>query len=905
MAVIDECADRIFESLDGKLTKEEVRGIVKLIDERARRHRLPFDEASKRFLDQVLGEIKAIRKRKRENLIKTAERRRFYNDFFDETPLGRTAEGIVAAMRSRLQGTWRNVREGRFGVDQVTRRNERVLLRNFLLNLEPEDLKALRDGVLDKQIMEEVFQLTTRGGKPGITGSKRAQKIASVIRDLNKAELELLNRSGATIRDLEGYVMRQTHDPEKVGKVDRDTWVRTIMPLLHQEKTFKGMNQAEAKRFLEGAYDDIVHGRSRNTSGVSESDELLKIVGTEKPLAEKLSRARVLHFKSGSALFEYNDLFGRKSLDETVAGSIRSTARNAALIRYYGSNPRAAFENDIKRLTRTKDGADINLTESQKAELEQAWSVASGLSDRPGDNIWTKISEAESFINNTSKLGAAVFASFSDVASQAANLMAKTGEGNIFSRMAEVIQRDLQIMTDPAARKEALELFDIGITTMLGHNAVRFAGTEGDVPGMFSNMQTMFWKLSGISFWTDANKVAHAAMFSRELASKATRNFSDLGDRLGRSLMKAGISVPEWEILRRATRKTQSFGDVIDHRRIQDVDEGLVRQAMESGGLITEAEIKANVVEAARSRFVRKELKGRKFKDAGDRTKAVQQKVDEFNKRAKTDLKGEIDRLVERRWKSHTDKFRQDLSLKFTTYLGDQAEMGVPTPGAFEKQFTYRGTANDTPMGFALRAFWRFKQFPLTIITKQMPNLIMAGGGEKLADGLTNRGSLAIAGQFIAGMTVMGYTAMTVKDLLKGKTPRDPTDPVTIKAAMVQGGALSFFGDTMLNNWDKYSGRTLLAGLAGPTFAQFNDLGEVMGVLNDPDADQGKKRSAKAAMRLIVNNTPFGNLWMTRGVLEHNVLLPLNEYASPGYIDRYKQRLEEERGQTLLFEPSP
>ena len=43
----------------------------------------------------------------------------------------------------------------------------------------------------------------------------------------------------------------------------------------------------------------------------------------------------------------------------------------------------------------------------------------------------------------------------------------------------------------------------------------------------------------------------------------------------------------------------------------------------------------------------------------------------------------------------------------------------------------------------------------------------------------------------------LGYVSMTLKDLLKGKEPRDPNNFKTIMAAFLQGGGLGIYGDVL------------------------------------------------------------------------------------------------------------
>ena len=49
---------------------------------------------------------------------------------------------------------------------------------------------------------------------------------------------------------------------------------------------------------------------------------------------------------------------------------------------------------------------------------------------------------------------------------------------------------------------------------------------------------------------------------------------------------------------------------------------------------------------------------------------------------------------------------------------------------------------------------------------------------------------------------------MTIKDLLKGRSPRDPTKLKSVMAAFLQGGGLGIYGDVLFNETRTPSAQT-------------------------------------------------------------------------------------------------
>jgi hypothetical protein len=90
-------------------------------------------------------------------------------------------------------------------------------------------------------------------------------------------------------------------------------------------------------------------------------------------------------------------------------------------------------------------------------------------------------------------------------------------------------------------------------------------------------------------------------------------------------------------------------------------------------------------------------------------------------------------------------------------------------------------------------------------------------GRAEIGRGIRGMAALVITSGF------MGYMAMTMKDLLKGKEPRDPTKGKTIMAAFLEGGGLGIYGDVLFK--EQRDAGSVVAGLVGPVPVTAVDLG--------------------------------------------------------------------------------
>jgi hypothetical protein len=146
-------------------------------------------------------------------------------------------------------------------------------------------------------------------------------------------------------------------------------------------------------------------------------------------------------------------------------------------------------------------------------------------------------------------------------------------------------------------------------------------------------------------------------------------------------------------------------------------------------------------------------------------------------------------------------------------------------------------------------------------------------------------------------MTLFGYGAMTAKDAIKGKTPRDPTDPQTMAAAMLQGGAMGIYGDFLLGESSRF-GRSLLETIGGPVPSTIADIDELRARLMHGDDVAG------STLKTIISNTPFINLFYTKTALDYLIIYRIQEAMNPGYLRRMERRIEKENNQTFFLRPS-
>ena len=236
--------------------------------------------------------------------------------------------------------------------------------------------------------------------------------------------------------------------------------------------------------------------------------------------------------------------------------------------------------------------------------------------------------------------------------------------------------------------------------------------------------------------------------------------------------------------------------------------------------------------------------------------------------------------------------FKRDLQLTWKNVLVDQGMHGSPEPDAAVRAITNQGLEKGTPMGETIRFIMQFKSFPISMWKKII--------GRELYSYGPNESNLAKLGGLSSVMllgTFFGYIAMSTKDMLMGRTPRDPKKMGTIMQAFAQGGGAGIYGDFLLSELQNEYGNGIFETALGPTASDVKKLLDMVQSMNEP------KKAGKKFMELAEGHTPFLNLYYTKAAYDYLIGYQIKEMLDPGYFDRIKKKHEEKRGQNYFLKP--
>ena len=234
-----------------------------------------------------------------------------------------------------------------------------------------------------------------------------------------------------------------------------------------------------------------------------------------------------------------------------------------------------------------------------------------------------------------------------------------------------------------------------------------------------------------------------------------------------------------------------------------------------------------------------------------------------------------------------------NLVTKILEAMNTEMDFAVPTPDARVRAIqTWGGKERGSFTGEAARMTMMYKSFSMTQFMTHMYR-----SGPKFVGVYALRLGISLS--------VMGALAIQMKEISRGREPRQ-MDGAFLFSAMMQGGGLGIFGDFIdasgVGNKSRF-GNSFLATAMGPGASLIEDtvgLG-VSGFDFATDPFTGDETNlGREAARFMQRYTPGNNLWYARLILERAIFDNLQEMTDPKAKQnrkKYERKIKTERGQ--------
>jgi len=817
------------------------------------------DKISQEVSEQIKLQKKINKRNAIENEIKGRKYVEYIFDNFNDDP----ADGLI----SILVGTNRRVAGARASVATQQHASVNQLIAGFMQKIKNQKSFRLFDKMdkeTQRRVVRTMYELNQKktgmedqlGMRPPVTETNPdIIRLAETMESYSEMIRVKLNDRGANIGKLWGYIVRQSHDPylvrdaAKVLGKNLEDMDDGIDPNI---KTKKDINYNRNYK----AWRDFVMEKldqERTFAGVEDQEEFMQFVYN--------SLVRNQYLKSDGADFTYGS---------------RTTARGTDVAKAAGLSAKRVLH--FKTADDWFDYNDTfgvgNLKESFFSGLQTAGrniGIMDTLGTKPQDNF-NKIRTAVG--NRLNKLGRK-----SDLTPDIFNKYLRVVDGSIYTvenfgvaKYSAITRAIASIAKLGGAVVSAAA--DIGLYgSEMRHQGRTYLGGMGEALGSLGKIKNTQQKkdiAEGLGFIADNTIYDVAGRY--QVGDNLSKGFT----KLQRFFFK--VNLLSWWT--NTLKEGAMLGMANYFAKQKNLKFNQLNKQLQS--LFDVYNIDSNKWDIIRKTAMEKADDGKEFINIG--------LLDQISDADVKKITG-LDNLSKRELLIEKDKFKASVS----GMLLDRSIYAVIEPDARVRGFMTQGFLAGTGMGEAIRFFGQFKAFPISIVMKVLGREAdyFKGSNNDLARGIVGLGSIIVT----SGL--LGYLSMTIKDLLKGRSPRDPTKTKTVLAAFLQGGGLGIYGDVLFN--ETRSGGDIIGSIAGPVPLTAFDL--VQAIKYGIRGEGGK--AGRTAYRAVSTSIPFLNLFYLKTAFDYLIGYQIMETLSPGTLRRLERRMKRDYNQDfLLTKPS-
>ena len=245
-----------------------------------------------------------------------------------------------------------------------------------------------------------------------------------------------------------------------------------------------------------------------------------------------------------------------------------------------------------------------------------------------------------------------------------------------------------------------------------------------------------------------------------------------------------------------------------------------------------------------------------------------------------------------------SDLLDDTLKARIIGMIKEETNFAVPEPNAKARAIAGMGTQTNTLANEIIRTGTQFKTFGVSVLVSNM--------GMMLDKGLPTPTKFAYAASLLTSTTVMGTLILQLKDIAKGREPREFSMKLATEGA-IQGGFGGIASDMLFDDPRLFGG---VAGkMVGPTVGDASRVLKVMwGTAEEAMKEEGDWMGELfPAMERAAEEAAFPlRLWPTRVAAERLMLDQARRLTDPDHytkLQRTEKWLREERGQGFWSTP--
>ena len=773
MSTPQECVDAIKKAVGDDVTDDELDNIFteldQLIEDTRARDVAGGERAVVEALAERTDEIKLVATKERLNAARNKLVKQRALIYLRRNWGDKPWDGL----RALLVGT----ESARAGTKYSTGQIQNALMNRytgtFITRLDREGvLKRFKGGLFGNrgELDLDIYRAMDELAKPtpkfdGIDPD--AVKVAKAIAEINDVMRLDANRAGAAIKRDPAYVMRQTHDADRIRRAGFEQWYDDIKARIDWQRTLTDVPASKREAEMRSIYNGFVTGAYFSTHKKGPISGL-KGIGN---VGKSLSHERVLHFKDGVSAHEYNHLYGVGNIAEGMLYGMERMALHTGLMRTWGPNAEMNYDAVVDALGKQlKRGTDTEaltkFDKKQRAFKKHYWPNLTGESNVPGSRMAARWSQIARSIQVLSKLGGATLSAFADIPFYGSEV-AFQGRRGLFGGMAEAFAGVLRLPDSPE-KKRILASLGVLHDGMRASIAGRFDVADNPL-GTMAKTQQLFFTLNGLRWWTDRLRTSMGFAMSNHLARSADLKWGQLTDDTRRIFGTYGIDEGRWDLLRRNKEVTEDGTEFLTPDGIDDVpDEAFADYLKTQGQKPT----------AYRIRELRRELKD-----------------------------------------------------QFSTYFHDRTTTAVLEPDKRTRGILLWGSKPGTVDGEVLRHATLFKSFSATVIQKVVAREVYGRGAETAMEGIRNNyagmAQLIIWNTLFGYGAMTAKDALKGRNPRPWLESPEMFGK-TLTASMLQGGGLGIYGDFLFGDMKTRYGGGALETVFGPSAGSLNTIADLV-----------------------------------------------------------------------------
>lgn len=221
----------------------------------------------------------------------------------------------------------------------------------------------------------------------------------------------------------------------------------------------------------------------------------------------------------------------------------------------------------------------------------------------------------------------------------------------------------------------------------------------------------------------------------------------------------------------------------------------------------------------------------------------------------------------------------QAVADRYMEAIQSMQDFAVIQTDLYGRAMALGNTERGTVVGEFVRFGLQFKGFPITLMMMHVGRMIREASAGRPGQALSYAAGLVIWN------TVLGAAAIQMKELSKGRDPREMNTTDFLGAAFLQGGGVGIFGDFLFADQNRFGGG-LGQTLAGPGVGLVQDtLKLTVGNIQD-----GGKNAGADIVNYLRRWTPGGSNWYWSAAYEREVLDQIQQIVDPGAARSFRSK---------------